>query len=137
MQPDDPRLEDALAWLTKAELDLRAADLERGSPEAGLWGDVAFHAQQAAEKALKAFLTWHDQPFRKTHSIEVLGQACTAIEPELRQVVDAAVPLSEYAWKYRYPGDSGDPPREEAEDAVVAARTLVLMVKALLGSIPT
>jgi hypothetical protein len=67
MPPDDARLEDARAWRARAELDLRAADLELGTPEAGLWGDVAFHAQQVAEKALKAFLALHDEPFRKTH----------------------------------------------------------------------
>ena len=54
MPPDDARLEDARAWLARAELDLRAADLELGTPEAGLWGDVAFHAQQAAVKGLLA-----------------------------------------------------------------------------------
>ena len=81
MPPDDVRLEDARAWLAKAELDLRAADLELGTPAAGLWGDVAFHAQQAAEKALKAFLALHDEPFRKTHSIEQIGRACTVIDP--------------------------------------------------------
>ena len=75
MPPDDVRLEDARAWLAKAELDLRAADLELGTPAAGLWGDVAFHAQQAAEKALKAFLALHDEPFGKTHSIEQIGRA--------------------------------------------------------------
>lgn len=77
MPPEDARLEDARAWLAKAELDLRAADLEVGAPQAALWGDVAFHAQQAAEKALKALLALHDEPFRKTHSIEELGRACT------------------------------------------------------------
>ena len=41
MPPDDARLEDAHAWLAKAELHLRAADLELGAPVAGLWGDVA------------------------------------------------------------------------------------------------
>jgi hypothetical protein len=49
MPPDDARLENARAWLARAELDLRAADLELGAPQAGLWCDVAFHAQQAAE----------------------------------------------------------------------------------------
>ena len=43
----------------RPSLDLRAADLELGVSLAGLWGDVAFHAQQAAEKALKAVLAWH------------------------------------------------------------------------------
>jgi HEPN domain-containing protein len=132
MPPDDARLEDARAWLARAELDLRAADLELGTPDAGLWGDVAFHAQQAAEKALKAFLALHDEPFRKTHSIEEIGRACTAIAPGLGEFVDAAAPLTEFAWKFRYPGDVSDPTREEAGRAVAVARKLVLAVKALL-----
>lgn len=132
MQPDDARIEDARAWLGRAQLDLRVADLELGTPEAGLWGDVAFHAQQAAEKALKAFLALHDQPFRKTHSIEEIGRACTAIAPRLGKFVDAAAPLTEFAWKFWYPGDVSDPTREEAERAVAVARELVLTVKALL-----
>ncbi len=55
MQPDDARLQDARAWLSKAELDLKAAAHEISAPAEALWGDVMFHAQQAAEKALKAF----------------------------------------------------------------------------------
>jgi HEPN domain-containing protein len=133
MRPeDDARLEDARAWLAKAAADLRAADLEIGARDSGLLGDVTFHAQQAAEKALKALLAWHDQPFRKTHSIDALGQACVAIEPGLKIVIDPAVPLTEYAWKYRYPGDVSEPTREEAESAVRIARALVEAIDRLL-----
>lgn len=131
--PDDAaRLEDVRAWLAKAALDLRAADLELRTPELALWGDVTFHAQQAAEKALKAFLALHDQPFRKTHSIEELGRLCTPIAPELSSVVDAAVPLTAYAWKFRYPGDVDEPGRDEAERAVQLARSLVEAIERLL-----
>ena len=49
MLPDDARLQDARAWLAKAELDLKAAAHEMEAPEKGLWGDILFHAQQAAE----------------------------------------------------------------------------------------
>ena len=134
MPPDDTRLEDARAWLAKAELDLRAADLELGAPDAGLLGDVAFHAQQAAEKALKAFLALHDEPFRKTHSIEEIGRACATIDPALGPLVDAAAPLTEFAWKFRYPGDASDPTRDESERAVSVARELVSAVKVLLAA---
>ena len=133
MPPDDPRLEDARAWLARAELDLRAADLELRNPEAGLWADVAFHAQQAAEKALKALLASRDVPFRKTHSIEELGRACLVVAPQIGPLVDAAAPLTEYAWKFRYPGETGDPSRSEAEQAVAVARRLVDAVTRLLG----
>lgn len=66
MTPDDARAEDAGAWLQKAALDLRAAAHDLTAADPGLWSDVLFHAQQAAEKSLKAFLAWRDVPFRKT-----------------------------------------------------------------------
>ena len=124
MPADDARTADANAWLRRAREDLRAAahDLTAEPP---LLDDVAFHAQQAAEKALKALLTWHDKPFRKTHSIEELGEACLAIDATLKEAIDPAVPLSEYAWKHRYPGDAQSLTRDEADRAVTVARTLL------------
>jgi HEPN domain-containing protein len=84
MPPDEARLQDARAWLAKASLDLKAAAHEIGAPSEGLWGDVMFHAQQAAEKSMKAFLAWHDVPFRKTHNLEELGHQCVAVDATLR-----------------------------------------------------
>jgi HEPN domain-containing protein len=100
MRPNDARLQDARAWLAKAELDLKAAAHEMEAPAKGLWGDVMFHAQQAAEKAMKAFLAWHDVPFRKTHNLEELGQQCVQVDATLAAVADQAAPLTEYAWKF-------------------------------------
>jgi HEPN domain-containing protein len=45
-----------------------------------LLGDATFHCQQAVEKAMKAFLTWHDRIFRKTHDLVELGGHCVGIE---------------------------------------------------------
>jgi HEPN domain-containing protein len=133
MAPDEARAEDVRAWLQKAALDLRAAEHETSAAEPGLWADVAFHAQQTAEKSLKAFLAWHDEPFRKTHNIEELGRACVALDATLRTIVDRAVPLTEYAWKFRYPGEPGEPSREEAETALAAAREIL---NAILSWLP-
>jgi HEPN domain-containing protein len=72
--PHDPaRVADTRAWLQKADGDLRAAEHDQ-TAHPPLLGDVTFHAQQTAEKAFKAFLTWHDKPFRKTHNLEELGE---------------------------------------------------------------
>src|SRR5271157_1778754 len=109
MEPDEARLQDVRAWLAKAELDLRAAAHELSAPAEALWGDVTFHAQQAAEKALKAFLAWHDSPFRKTHNLEELGQQCTAFDETLGTIANQAAPLTEYAWRFRYPGEPREP----------------------------
>jgi HEPN domain-containing protein len=123
MVPDPGRVRDARAWLVKAAEDLRGAahGLEARPP---LVGDVLFHCQQAAEKSLKAFLAWHDTPFRKTHSLEELGEQCARVDSTLAPIVDRAVPLTEYAWKFRYPGEPEEPPGQEAEEALRVAREL-------------
>jgi len=133
MAPDEARAEDVRAWLEKAALDLHAAEYETSATEPGLWADIAFHAQQAAEKSLKAFLAWHDVPFRKTHNIQELGLACAALDATLSTIVDRAVPLTEYAWKFRYPGEPDEPTRNEAEEALATARGVF---DALLSRLP-
>ncbi|MFN2470227.1 MAG: HEPN domain-containing protein [Gaiellaceae bacterium] len=131
MPPDPVRAEEAGAWLARARADLRAADVDLAA-EPPLPEDAAFHAQQAAEKALKGFLAWHDRAFRKTHSIEELGEQCLALDERLRGDVDRAVPLTEFAWRFRYPGEPEALGVEEAEEAVGVARALYDAVLALL-----
>ena len=97
-----------------------------------LFGAAVFHCQQAAEKALKGFLAWHDTPFRKTHDLEESGEACIAIDATLRETIERAIPLTEYAWKFRYHGEPEEPTREEAEEALVAARDVYAAIAALL-----
>jgi HEPN domain-containing protein len=53
MPPENERLQDVRAWLLKAELDLKAAAHEVSAPAEALWGDVMFHAQQAAEMSTR------------------------------------------------------------------------------------
>ncbi len=120
--PHDPaRVADTKGWLARAADDLQAAD-QLLSGSSALPGVAVFHCQQAAEKAMKAFLAWHDVPFRKTHDLEEIGEACLAIDPALEEVVDRAVPLTEYAWKFRYPGEPESPTQNEAEASLALAR---------------
>lgn len=112
------------AWFTKAAKDLLAAEHEF-SAVPPLLGDIVFHCQQAAEKAMKGFLTWHNRPFRKTHSLEEIGEQCLEIDQTLKPMVDRAVPLTEYAWKFRYPGapdEPEEPSMSEAQEALAVAR---------------
>jgi HEPN domain-containing protein len=116
MPPDPRQVAETKAYLDKAALDLRAAEHERtASPP--LTGDMVFHAQQLVEKTLKAFLSWHDQPFRKTHSLVELGRQCAILQPDLEPLLREAAPLTEYAWKFRYPGEAEEPALEEADAA--------------------
>jgi hypothetical protein len=71
---------------------------------------------------MKAFLAWHDTPFRKTHNLEELGMQCAQLGESLKSISEQASPLTAYAWRFRYPGDSGEPDRVEAEQALTTAR---------------
>jgi len=54
------------------------------------WRAKAQH-DQAAEKSLKAFLYWHDVPFRKTHELEELGREAIEIDSALARSLHEAV----------------------------------------------
>ncbi len=135
MRPEGPRGDDVRAWLRKADSDLRAAAFEISDPKAALFSDVVFQPEQAVEKSLKAFLAWNDAPFRKTHNLEELGRSCAALDGSLRTIVDRAVPLTEYAWKFRYPGDPEEPSEEEAREALSLARAVFEAVVSRLPSV--
>jgi len=130
--PHDPaRLADVRSWLSRAAGDRRAA--EHGmTATPPLVGDVLFHCQQAAEKSFKAFLAWRDVPFRKTHSLEELGELCLSIDRSLQLVVDRAVPLTEYAWKFRYPGAYEVPSPDEATESLAIVEAVWTAVIARL-----
>lgn len=132
MSPETERAAEAREWLAKVALDLRAAriDLQAVPP---LPEDALFHCQQAIEKALKALLVWHDTIFRKTHSLEEIGRICSSIDSSLDDLVDEAVPLTEYAWAFRYPGAPPTPRHGEAEDALDVAER---MVRAIVERLP-
>lgn len=110
--PHDPELvAETRAWLVRAERDL-AAGAHDLTAEPPLVEDIVFHAQQAVEKVLKAFLAWHERPFRKTHNLEELGEQCLGVEPGLKLVIDRAVPLTVYAC-----GCSGTPENQSRRRA--------------------
>lgn len=129
--PPDERAEEVDAWLVRARQDLRAAHVGLGT-EPPLSADAAFHCQQAAEKALKAFLTYHDHPFRKTHDIGELARACLEHQPSLEDLLRRAAALTEYAWRFRYPGEPFEPDVAEVRDAIGRATELVEAVTALI-----
>jgi HEPN domain-containing protein len=131
MLHDPIRAADTRAWLAKAEMDLKNAAHELTATPP-FTADAVFHAQQAAEKALKGFLTWHDVPFRKTHDLAEIGHQCAAVDRSLEPLLMRAAVLTQYAWKFRYPGEPAEPSREEAEISIALARqvyeAIVLLV---------
>jgi len=132
MQPDDTRTADARAWLAKTRQDLRRTEILLAATPADVEGAL-FHSQQAAEKALKAFLTWHDVRFRRIHDLEELGRQCVQVDRTLGPLMARAETLSEYATRFRYPGARDEPSLEEARVAVASAREVI---EAILTRLP-
>jgi hypothetical protein len=54
--------------------------------------------------------------------LEELGRRCADLDPTIGTFADKAAPLTEYAWRFRYPGDSDEPLPEEAKAALATAR---------------
>lgn len=132
MPPDPVRVEDTKAWLVRAIEDLNVAEHDMRAPEPFL-RPALFHCQQGVEKALKGFLTWHDQPFEKTHDLRRLGKQCINIDPELESILKPSFALTEAAWQFRYPGEIDDPTLEEARHALSLGRRVLA---ALLDRLP-
>ena len=118
-------------WLIKSQHDLGSAQRLMEGDEPYL--DVAvYHCQQAAEKAMKALLTYHDIPFEKTHDLTEVLESLIKVEPSLEGWREIAQELTPYAVQFRYPGDVLEPERNEAEQALEHARALVDFILELL-----
>lgn len=134
MKPtDDPIHRVVAEWLRKANDDLNLADylLTTGTafPNA-----ITFHAQQAAEKYLKALLTRHQVLFPKTHDLAQLLELSESIDADLAVILQDIIMLTPYGVELRYPGDRPDATADEAREAVLLARKVHTAVIALLGS---
>jgi HEPN domain-containing protein len=79
---------------------------------------VVFHAQQAAEKYLKAFLVWQQTEFTKTHDIGRLVRLAGEVDRPLVEVLAGAADLTPYGVEYRYPSDNPEVTGPDAERAM-------------------
>jgi len=86
--------------LTLARRDLRAAEILRDEPDVGD-GIVGFHIQQAAEKALKAWLTILGIGFPRTHDLSLLIHKLSSVGVEVESLWEL-LDLNPFAVQLRY-----------------------------------
>ena len=104
-------------WLKKADADLEVAEYLVSS-DRPYFGAVGFHAQQAAEKYLKAFLVCHQIEFPKTHDLDdLLDLVGEVVKPLADSLRDVSV-LSVYGVETRYPTDLPDLNLSQAKTAI-------------------
>ncbi len=95
-------------WIEKAEADYATMLRESHVTDRPNWDGVCFHAQQCAEKYLKARLSEAGVSFGKIHDLVQLLDAVISIEPAWKEYQRHLAYLTEFAVTYRYPGDSAD-----------------------------
>lgn len=112
-------------WINKADSDLVAMN---ASFEAGALDAACFHAQQASEKTLKAYLTFEGVKFPFTHNLSKLVQLCQEKNPEFSEIAPAVEPLTPYAVELRYDVDFSPSASDAdaARDSANAVRQFVL-----------
>jgi len=102
-------------WVAKAEGDFSTMEREVRVTESPNFEGVCFHAQQCAEKYLKACLCEAEVVFGKVHDLVALLGSALAIEPSWERSREDLAYLSAFSVSVRYPGDSVD--RDCALDA--------------------
>ena len=127
---------EARRWFAQAQADLAVV---RTLLAAGHYAAACFHAQQSAEKALKAVL--YSQGNREVwgHSVRDLAQRCEAQEPTFAEIMRHASLLDQFYIPTRYPNGLPAPAvpsetytTEQAQAAQQAADHVLAAVEAFL-----
>ncbi len=117
-------------WVDKAEGDWHTAKRElrvRNNPN---YDAACFHAQQCAEKYLKAYLQSIKKKFSKTHNLLKIMELCSEENSSFELQLDILTQLNKYAVLIRYPGEEAD--KMEAKMAVDSVAIFRKFVRDLL-----
>lgn len=127
----EPDAASAARWIEHAKGDLSLARicLPPGVP----YELLCFHAQQAAEKAIKAVLIHHGIDFPYTHNIQRLVELLPTELLTEKAFLRAAL-LTPFAVMARYPGETEPVSREDYTEAVALASAVVHVAEKIIIS---
>jgi HEPN domain-containing protein len=132
-----PAEADALRLLAAGSLDKSDKDFflaQHLSAEGNSYREaLAFHAQQAAEKLLKGFLTVRQVHFPKTHNLGDLLDRMATVDPDLADALRNITALNPYGVEYRYPGDFPELTSEDTDEALRLAEEARRLVRPLIS----
>ena len=123
-----------IEWVAKAEGDFISATRELRARKAPNYDAACSHAQQCAEKYLKACLQEANIPFSRTHDLDVLLDILLTIDASWTTLRSAAQILTSLAVDVRYPGYTAD--KAKASDALRACRSVRAAARRSLGFTP-
>lgn len=115
-------------WLRNARSDLALAGMRK--TKAVLYEHLCFHAQQAAEKALKAVLVAEGIRFPRTHDLAYLLDLLPSHATVPPSLIDLAL-LTKFAVLQRYPGDAPPVTGADRRHALLLAKEAVTWASAV------
>jgi HEPN domain-containing protein len=118
-------------WVAKAEGDYAIVRRESRVRKLPSLDGICFHAQQCAEKYLKAILAEAAIPFGKTHDLVALLEQVLSQWPASEAFRADLAYLTDFAVAFRYPGESAD--RRTARDAAGRCRKFRSAARRALG----
>lgn len=121
-------------WIEKAEGDYQVALREYRVRANPCYDAVCFHAQQSVEKYLKSALASRVLTVRKLHDLGILLQDLLAAFPLWVAMVPDMERLSQYAVKFRYPGEKAT--RTQAQKAVMSLKRCRATIRESMGLKP-
>ena len=118
-----PDLQIVRQWVRLADHDLREAEHTLDEPDDPAYEISCFHAQQAAEKYLKALLAFNNVPIPNTHDLVRLLQTVPA-NLRIDLSIEDLAHLTPYAVNSRYPGVDVPETRDDAKFALRIAHNV-------------
>ena len=120
-----------LEWIHKAEEDWHVAQMSYRARKYPSYDAAVCHAQQRAEKYLKARLEEAAIGFARTHDLLMLHQLVLPVEPNWQGLQTPLVFLNPFAVAYRYPGSIAT--RADAKDAIKYCREVRRVIRTAFG----
>lgn len=129
--------EQALRWFDQAVHDFEVA---KSNFNAGFYSDACFMCEQAAQKALKAYIIYQGRRYVWERSIQELARFSMEYEKEFEKIIEAGMILDRYYITTRYPNALAPPAtpyksytEKDASEAKSLAEKIVEMVRNKLG----
>lgn len=121
---------DLEVWIDHAEDDFNAAGKLLRGKKPSIYG-ACFHAQQCAEKYMKAMLVVRGQRFPMTHDLVILNTLLGQAGADMNISEDLLELLSSYAVRARYSGET--PELDDAKEALKIAKEVRAFSRNFLG----
>ena len=128
----DVKKEYIMNWLFRANEDISVLNNLFTSDSKNFASTICFHAHQAVEKFLKAFLIYHDIDFPKTHDLDFLLKECMEIDKAGFQDINLKS-LTDFGVSVRYPDDFYIPDQNETENYRLVALEIKKIVEAKIS----